>query len=178
MWPQHKECQREARRPEWASPRSCGERGPVYALVSDLQPTGQQRLLYDTPGQGRAGVAAAGPPWTSGACGLGAIGRGAFGQRSSISSMRSENCDQAGRPRLPAGGSPGTNAATGPSEGRRASFSDLDSGKRVSVVLAGYKRHLLVDPRFFLFHIGHKLLILQGLLQPLAPDYRTHHSSH
>lgn len=49
--------------------------------------------------------------------------------------------------------------------------SDLDSGQRVSIILARYQRHFLIDPGLLLFHVGHELLILQGLFQPLAPRH-------
>lgn len=44
------------------------------------------------------------------------------------------------------------------------SFPDLDSSKSVSIVFAGHQSHLLIDPSLLLFHVGYKLLILQGLL--------------
>lgn len=53
--------------------------------------------------------------------------------------------------------------------GGAAGSADLDSSQCVSVVLTGHQGHLLIDPGFLLFHVGHKLLVLQGLLQPLAP---------
>lgn len=44
------------------------------------------------------------------------------------------------------------------------SLPDLDGSKSVSVIFTGHQSHFLVDPSLFLFYIGYKLLILQGLL--------------
>lgn len=102
-------------------------------------------------------AAAPGPSRTSGTRGTGAA----------VSGVRAGGLRPT-RDTKAAGRENNANSAT------KASFSDLDSGKRVSVILTGYQGHLLVDPGFFLFHVGYKLLILQGLLQPLTPSYRTH----
>lgn len=42
-------------------------------------------------------------------------------------------------------------------------FSDLDGSQSVSIIFTGHQGHFLIDPGFFFFHVGYKLLIFQGL---------------
>lgn len=53
----------------------------------------------------------------------------------------------------------------------QGSGTHLHCSQRVSVVLTGHQVQLLVDPSFFLLHVSHELLVLQGLFQPLAPGH-------
>lgn len=47
---------------------------------------------------------------------------------------------------------------------------NLHGSQRVSVVFAPDQIELLVDPGLLLLHVGHKLLVLQRLLQPLPSE--------